>query len=188
MKRSEAIRAIVQILKDNPNVAIISSTGLISRDLLSINDSPQNFYMVGSMGLASSIGLGLALALPNKKVVVIEGDGSLLMNLGSLATIGHFNPPNLIHIVLDNESYDSSGGEPTVSSTAKLDKLAESSGYNLVGKIIKKEEIEKTIENALRIRGSVFLLIKIEKGGERNLPRILDLEGVKNRFMKFLSS
>jgi thiamine pyrophosphate-dependent acetolactate synthase large subunit-like protein len=186
MKRTDVIRTIVQVLKDNSNVAIISSTGLISRELFSINDSPQNFYMTGSMGLASSIGLGLAIALQNKKIVVIEGDGSLLMNLGSLASIGHFSPPNLVHIVLDNESYDSSAGEPTISNTARLDELAKITGYRIVRKVTKGVEIQKAIEEALREKGPTFLLIKIEKGGERNLPRILNLEEVKTRFMEFL--
>jgi len=114
MKRYEAIEIITESLKGDE--LVISANGLISRELFTIKDSPRNFYMLGSMGLASSIGFGLAFSLPNKKVVVIDGDGNILMNLGSLATIGHFAPSNLIHFVLDNEMHASTGGQPTMQT------------------------------------------------------------------------
>jgi thiamine pyrophosphate-dependent acetolactate synthase large subunit-like protein len=186
MNREEAIKEIIEIVKDEPNILVISSTGLISRQLFQLHDSPQNFYMTGSMGLASSIALGLASVIKNKKILILEGDGSLLMNLNSMASIGYYSPPNLIHIVLDNESYDSSGGEPTITEVINLDKVAEVIGYKFVKRVSSLLELRQTLSEAMSKDGPVFILIKIEKGGERNLPRILDLEEVKLKFMEFI--
>ena len=85
---------------------VISTTGMISREVFSHNDRQQNFYMIGSMGLASSFALGIAKSNPNKKIIILDGDGSFLMNLGSAACIGFYNAKNIIHIVLDNFSYE----------------------------------------------------------------------------------
>ncbi len=112
MKRHEAIKIICQYIGESD--LIVSSTGNLSRELFIIADSHQIFYMMGSMGLASSIGLGLAICYPDKRIIVIEGDGSIIMNMGSMATIGHYAPKNLVHIVLDNGVYDSTGDQPSV--------------------------------------------------------------------------
>lgn len=186
MKRKEAIKTIIQSF--NNKQAIISSTGLISRELFSMEDSPQNFYMVGSMGLASSIGLGVATNKPNLKVIIIDGDASLLMNLGSLTTIGHIKPRNFIHILLDNNAYDSCSGEPSVSKTAKLDKIAKVVGYNVVKKVENPKELKKAIKKSLaENQGPVFILAKIEPGGKRELLRPLKLDKLARRFKNFLS-
>jgi phosphonopyruvate decarboxylase len=142
--------------------------------------------MVGSMGLASSIALGLACVIKDKKILILEGDGSLLMNFNSIASIGYYSPKNIIHIVLDNESYDSSGGEPTITKSINLDKVAEVVGYKFVKRVSSLFEIRSTLGETMSKEGPVFILIKIEKGGERNLPRILNLEEVKSRFMEFI--
>lgn len=185
MKRKEAIKTIIQILKgDEP---IISSTGLISRELFNMRDSPQNFYMTGSMGLASSIGLGVAVNREDKKVVVIEGDASVLMDLGILPTIGYFKPKNLIHIILDNRAYDSCSGEPSISRTAKLDKIAKIVGYNIVKRVTNQTELKNVLRKSLNQCGPVFILTEIELGGRRDLPRPLELDKVSERFKKFLS-
>jgi len=110
MTRIEATRTICELAGD---AAIVASLGHPAYDLFAAQDRPRNFYAWGSMGLASSIGLGLALARPDLRVLVLEGDGSLLMNLGSLATIGLLRPPNLVVIVMDNEEYATTGGQPT---------------------------------------------------------------------------
>ena len=96
---------------------IISANGFISRDLFSISDTRPTFYMIGSMGLASSIGLGIALKDPGKKVFVFDGDGNILMNLGSLTTIGSLKPKNLVHVVFDNSVHESTGSQPTNTKT-----------------------------------------------------------------------
>jgi thiamine pyrophosphate-dependent acetolactate synthase large subunit-like protein len=185
MKRFEAIRILSQYL--NNNDLIISTTGNISRELFLARHSPQNFYMLGSMGLASSIGLGLALNLPKKRIIVLEGDGSILMNMGSIATIGHFSPKNLIHIILDNEVYESCGSPPSVSKTINLEKVAEAAKYRLVKKIIKENDLRKCIKR-FSFNGPLFILIKIEKGRSINkLPRVpYTPEEIKKYFIKFI--
>src|SRR5258707_10369844 len=110
MTRLEATRAICDAAGD---AAIIASLGHPAYDLFAAEDRLCNFYTWGSMGLASSIGLGLALARPDVRVIVLDGDGSLLMNLGSLATIGLLRPDNLLVVVMDNEEYATTGGQPT---------------------------------------------------------------------------
>ncbi len=182
MKRCEAIAAITQSLDGSE--LVVSSTGMISRELFTIRDAPQNFYMLGSMGLASSIGLGLALSLPEKQIIVIEGDGSLLMNMGSMATIGHFAPRNLVHIILDNEAHDSTGGQATVSSSVQWERLAHAAGYRLARRVVSEEELPKAIRESYQ-RGAAFLLVKVERGGIEGIGRVSHSpEEIKNRFRK----
>ena len=119
MTRLEATRIVAAFAGD---AAVVASLGHPAYDLFAAGDRPRNFYTWGSMGLASSIGLGLALAQPALRVIVLDGDGSLLMNLGSLATIGLLQPPNLTVIVMDNEEYGTTGGQAT--PTAKGADLA----------------------------------------------------------------
>src|SRR6266545_1336687 len=122
MTRLDATRVVVERARD---AAIVASLGHPAYDLFTAGDRPRNFYTWGSMGLASSIGLGLALARPDVRVFVLDGDGSLLMNLGSLATIGLLRPSNLIVIVMDNEEYATTGGQATPTAKgADLDAAA----------------------------------------------------------------
>src|SRR6476469_2979945 len=108
MTRVDATRQIVERAGDAP---IVASLGHPAYDLFAAGDRPQNFYTWGSMGMASSIGLGLALAKPDARVFVVDGDGALLMNLGSLATIGLLQPPNLVVVVMDNGAFATTGGQ-----------------------------------------------------------------------------
>ncbi|MCH7606805.1 MAG: hypothetical protein IH962_06585, partial [Chloroflexi bacterium] len=103
--RYKAIEAILQRVGSND--LVLSTTGMISREVFATDDRPGNFYMIGSMGLLSSFGLGLALQFPEKRVYVLEGDGSALMSLGVLPLIAAEGPNNLVHIILDNEAYES---------------------------------------------------------------------------------
>src|SRR5262245_37173307 len=122
MNRLEATGVVVELAGEAP---IVASLGHPAYDLFAAGDRPQNFYTWGSMGLASSIGLGLALAQPDLRVFVLDGDGSLLMNLGSLATIGLLQPANLVLVVMDNEEYATTGGQPTPTAHgADLDATA----------------------------------------------------------------
>ena len=107
MIRKDAIKIISKLVG---NDTIISANGFISRDLFEVDDKNSNFYMLGSMGLASSIGLGIALKNSKKKVYIFDGDGNILMNLGSLVTIGSLKPKNLVQIIFDNNSHESTGG------------------------------------------------------------------------------
>lgn len=186
MKRYEAIEVITKSL--NGDELVISANGMISRELFTIKESAQNFYMLGSMGLASSIGFGLAYNTPNRRVIVIDGDGNILMNLGSLSTIGHFVPDNLIHIVLDNSMHASTGGQPTVSDTVKLEEIAIVTGYKLVKKAESAEALEETLKQALKSNILSFILVKIEEG-KKEVPRVSqEPTHVKNRFMESIKN
>lgn len=182
MKRYEAIEAIIKALRGDE--LVISANGSISKEMFSIRDSSCNFYMLGSMGLASSIGFGLAFSLPNRKVVVIDGDGNILMNLGSLATIGHFSPSNLIHFVLDNGAYATTGGQPTVSNTVNLEEVANATGFRIAKRVTSNEDLNLSIKKVLSSNGPSFILVEIEKG-EREVPRVsYEPTHTKNRFME----
>ena len=187
MKRYEAIEVITKELKGDE--LVISANGKISRELFSIKDSSHNFYMLGSMGLASSIGFGLAYNLPNRKIVVIDGDGNILMNLGSLATIGHFAPGNLIHFVLDNEIHASTGGQPTVSNTLRLEEVASAAGFRAVRKVCSSEDLHVAVKEVLNsAEGPSFVLIKVEKG-EKEVPRVsYEPAYIKGRFKEAIGN
>lgn len=182
MKRQEAIEVIMTTI-DSRDV-VVSTTGLISREVFEKFDSERNIYVPGSMGLASSIGLGLAIVRLTKKVVVIDGDASLLMNLGSIVTIGNKQPTNLLHVVLDNGAYASCSEEQSMSGTARLDALASNVGYRYVRVVDDQEDLKRaTMESG---QGPGFILAKIELGGRRDFHRPLELAAIRNRFMLFL--
>jgi thiamine pyrophosphate-dependent acetolactate synthase large subunit-like protein len=183
MKRQEAIEIIMTTI--GPRDAVVSTTGLISREIFERFDSERNIYAPGSMGLVSSIGLGLAMTRPATLVVVIDGDASLLMNLGSIVTIGNKQPTNLLHIVLDNGAYASCNEERSMSNTAKLDVLAGEVGYQYVRTADSQDGLKRAIMEFER--GPGFILAKIELGGRRDFRRPLELAAIKNRFMLFLA-
>jgi len=159
--RKEAIEIIMEKISTEP---IVSANGFISRDLFNVHDKKTNFYMIGSMGLASSIGLGIALKKPKKKIYVFDGDGNILMNLGSLTTIGKLQPKNFVHIILDNSIHESTGGQPTASDTIKIEKIAKSCNYKQVIKVNSKNEILKKLMNIKHSDGPIMIIIKIKKG------------------------
>ena len=161
MIRKEAIEILMEKISTEP---IVSANGFISRDLFNVHDKKTNFYMIGSMGLASSIGLGIALKKPKKKIYVFDGDGNILMNLGSLTTIGKLQPKNFVHIILDNSIHESTGGQPTASDTIKIEKIAKSCNYKQVIKVNSKNEILKKLMNIKHSDGPIMIIIKIKKG------------------------
>ena len=120
MKRIDAIKRIINDVKDE---AVISSTGMISREVFAVKDRPKNFYMMGSMGCALGIGLGIAINSKHK-VIVISGDASVLMSLGTLALHKKLDPQNLEHYILDNSCHSSTGGQPTCSDIIDFSKIA----------------------------------------------------------------
>ncbi|MDA2912707.1 thiamine pyrophosphate-dependent enzyme [Acidobacteriia bacterium AH_259_A11_L15] len=120
MRRLEAIR---QLAAEWTDELIVATTGMISRELYVVRDRAENFYMCGSMGCALPIGLGLSLAHPERKVVVLDGDGAALMSLGSLALARHLRLPNLVHIILDNATYASTGDQPTCSAALNFEEV-----------------------------------------------------------------
>jgi len=180
MKRFDAIEKIVESIT---NELVVSNLGAPSRELFNIKDRDENFYMLGSMGLVSSIAFGIAISKPQRKVLCIDGDGSLLMNLGCLSTIANLNPENLILIIIDNGSYGSTGDQPTYTSKkTRLEMIAQGAGFQSVIKLDREEEIIPTLKNLKQ--GCHFLLIKVLPGNAqvKNVP--LYPEKIKNRFMK----
>ena len=164
---------------------IISANGFMSRDLYETNEKESNFYMIGSMGLASSIGLGVALKNKGKKIYVFDGDGNILMNLGSLVTIGSLKPKNFIHIIFDNKSHESTGGQPTNSKIIELEKIAKVAKFKTY-KISKKEQIKKIFSNIKKENGPICILVKIEKSNVRSIRVDITPPNIKTRFMKSL--
>ena len=176
--RREAIEDIMNYIDDE---LIVCNIGFPSRELYDIKDRDENFYMIGSMGLASSIGLGLALAKPEKKVVVIDGDGSLLMNMGSLVTIFSNSPKNLTWIVIDNEAYGSTGNQETYSKFIDIKQIAQSVGFE---SCYNADEVD--LKYAIKTDECTFICYKTEPGNS-DAP-IIDMDPItiKNRFMKIL--
>ena len=167
---------------------VVCNLGHPAQELFALRDRPRNFYLLGSMGLASSIGLGIALSR-KETVVVIDGDGSLLMNLGSLATIGANQPKNYVLCVIDNESYGSTGFQPTFTakSTNLLD-VARACGIRRAMMATHPDELSKALTNALRSdEGPCCILAKTGKGNLEGIQPIpLTAEELRDRFMESL--
>jgi phosphonopyruvate decarboxylase len=143
--------------------------------------------MVGSMGCVSSLGLGLALARPDKKIIAIDGDAAVLMRMGSLATNGFYRPANLLHVVLDNRSHDSTGGQDTVSGNVCFAAIASHSGYLAAIETHDLAEFSNAVEGWLKAGGLTFLSQPIAKGSKKDLgrPGIKPFE-VKERLMRYV--
>jgi phosphonopyruvate decarboxylase/sulfopyruvate decarboxylase subunit beta len=182
MIRKEAVEIITNSIGENP---IISANGFMSRDLFEVNDKESNFYMIGSMGLASSIGLGIALKNPKKQVFIFDGDGNILMNLGSLVTIGSLKPKNLVHVVFDNNSHESTGGQPTNSSQINLEKIAKVVNYKIFV-IQSKTKLLSVLKELKKLQGPIFLLVKISISNERSKRVSWDPKTIRDRVMKSL--
>ncbi|MEE1129906.1 MAG: sulfopyruvate decarboxylase subunit beta [Methanobrevibacter sp.] len=170
--------AITEIMKNIDDELVICNIGFPSRELYDIEDRKENFYMIGSMGLASSIGFGLAIARPDKDVVVIDGDGSLLMNMGSLVTIFANNPKNLTWIVIDNGAYGSTGNQDTYAQVVDLCEIAKSVGFK---NSFNFNDID--LKEIIGSGNASFIVYKTEAGNS-DAP-IIDLDpiSIKNRFM-----
>lgn len=180
MKREEALDAIIAATKVDD--AVLSSTGLMSRSLYERHDSPNQFYTTGSFGLVSSIGLGFASAKPDKNTIIIDGDASILTNFGTLVTIGHYKPKNLIHIVLDNNSYASCSEEKSCSDTANFPLIAALQGYSHVFITDTNYELQKAVERAKTLPGPNFIHAITKLGGRRDFKRPKDLAYIARRF------
>ncbi len=176
MERIEAIKKITETLEDE---LVICNIGFPSRELYAVKDSTTHFYMLGSMGMASSIGLGLALS-QKRKVVVFDGDGSILMNMGTLVTIFSQNPGNFILVVLDNQCYGSTGSQCTYTTDVDLHKIAKSVGFK--NTFVFDEIID--FKQVLDAKGPIFVHMKV-KAGNADVPVIdMEPEEIKERFMR----
>jgi phosphonopyruvate decarboxylase len=184
ISRADAIAVAVKELGDEP---VIHANGYICRESFAIDDRPQNFYMIGSMGMASAIGLGLALARPAHACVVFDGDGNLLMSLGTLAMVGSLGPRSFIHLVFDNEVYGSTGGQRSASREVRLDRLARSAGYRTAAAVTTADEIAAAVRVARAAAGPHFILVKVTQT-ETPAPRIQHgPEAIRDRFRRVMS-
>ena len=184
MIRKEAVSIVAKKIGKQ---YIISANGFISRDLFDTCDRNSNFYMIGSMGLSSSIGLGLALKNPKKRFFIFDGDGNILMNLGSLVTTAATKPKNLIHIVFDNSSHESTGGQPTISKKIHIDSLAKTLKYKTY-KATTKVELVKILDKIKKMKGPILILIKISKSKTTSKRIDINAVKIKQRFMKSLKN
>ncbi|MFQ3184572.1 MAG: sulfopyruvate decarboxylase subunit beta [Octadecabacter sp.] len=184
MIRSEILRDIAPILRDQ---LVVCNIGLPSQELHMIDDQPTNFYMLGTMGLSSSIGLGLALA-QDKIVISIDGDGSVLTNLGTLPTIANNVTDNYILMIIDNGSYGSTGDQPTYAGMkTKLEKVAEACGCENVV-VCQDVDTGKTLQAAIDSKKMTVIVVKCDSGNIK-LPVItMDPVVIRDRFMKAVAS
>lgn len=189
LKREEAIEVIVKYAGED---IIVSTTGKTSRELFEIRERNQqshayDFLTVGSMGHSSSIALGIALNKPEKTVWCVDGDGAVLMHMGSMAVIGSKKPGNLIHVVINNGSHESVGGMPTVSETVGLPAVAKACNYQSVFSVSSKDELESLLHSIEQHQKPVFIEIKSAIGSRSDLgrPTTTPVEN-KEALMKYL--
>src|SRR5437870_4101226 len=191
LTREEAIRIIVNELCDRD--IVVSTTGMTSRELFEYReqqkqDHSRDFLTVGSMGHSSQIAFGIALSQPDRQVFCLDGDGALIMHMGSLAVIGSKSPKNFKHVVLNNGSHDSVGGQPTVGFDIDIISIAKSSGYKEVYRAETKEDLVKQFSILQSTDGPALLEVRLNKEHRKDLarPTTTPLEN-KQSFMKFLS-
>ncbi len=183
--RTEAIESILAALDGDE--AVVATTGKTGRELFTIADRPNHLYVVGGMGTASGIGLGIAHAKSGQRVVVLDGDGAALMKMGVFSTIGRYQPRNLLHVVLDNEQHDSTGGQQTASSITRFADVAAAANYRRVCSVERREDLCAVLPELLNKPGPSLLHLKIRPGSPKELGRpTVKPHEVKERFMEFL--
>ena len=192
MVREEALSIVLENLDDN--AIVVSTTGKTSREIFEIRENndqshQQDFLTVGSMGHCSSIALGIALAKPHREVVCIDGDGAMLMHLGSLTSIASLKPKNFRHILMNNEVHESVGGQDTAAKNVKLSAIVEAVGSSKMFMAETITELKTNINNFMQGAGPSFLEIKIRPGSRANLgrPTIKPVDNKKD-FMTFLDN
>jgi phosphonopyruvate decarboxylase len=183
LTRQEALAAVVEQTPEEEAI-VVGTTGYTGRELFAIADRPNQLYMVGSMGCASSFGLGLSLALPGKRVVVADGDGAVLMRMGNLATAGAYGGDNFRHLVLDNGVHESTGGQATVSRAISFAGIARACGYRSAAEGLLLDDLQRFLRGD---RGPSLLQLKTRRGVPEGLPRPdVTPREVKQRLMRHL--
>ena len=185
MTRLDALSAIYPTLSD---AAVVTIMGAVAAELQSLGHRPNFFYLQHAMGLASSLGLGVALAQPERQVIVLDGDGSLLMNLGGLTTLARYRPPNLLHVVFDNESLLSVGGFPTATSTGSdLAAMAAAAGVPRTSTVHTVETFAAAVGEALAAQTLTTLVAKVQAVGPTGYVTGLALLENRFRFQRYLT-
>lgn len=184
MIRSEILKDIAPILRDQ---LVVCNIGIPSQELHAIDDQPTNFYMLGTMGLASSIGFGLALA-QDKLVISIDGDGSVLTNLGTLPTIGNNMPSNYILMIVDNGSYGSTGDQPTYTGMrTDLAAMAKAAGCE---NVVEVQDVDtgRVLQEVIDSGKGTVMVVKCDSGNAKMPVITMDPVVIKDRFMKAVAS
>lgn len=187
LTRARVLQRIIE-LAPQVNTVVIATTGYTGRELHALADRANQFYMVGSMGCASSLGLGLAMVRPDLRVVVVDGDGAALMRMGNFATLGAYGGGNLVHILLDNEAHESTGGQATVSGGVSFAGIAKACGYPIALEDDSLAVLDQVLSGTDRV-GPRFACIKIRSGVMQDLPRpTLSPAEVRARFMAHIGA
>ena len=192
LTREEAIQTVASALSDKD--CIVSTTGMISRELFEYRTAKgqsheRDFLTVGSMGHASQIALGIAIAQPDRKVWCFDGDGAMIMHMGSLAIIGDKAPKNYVHVVFNNGAHDSVGGQPTVGLKIDLQAIVKAVGYPHAFSVDNKADLSVILSEAKNLDGPVLLEIKVRKGNRKDLGRPTTTPAYnKDLFMGYLTN
>jgi len=185
-KRIEALKQIQDTAVSD--TLVLATTGVTGRELYELEDKANQLYMVGSMGCISSLGLGLALARPDKKVIAIDGDGAFLMRMGAITTNAYYSPDNLYHLLLDNGMHESTGGQETVSANVDFIKIVEGARYQRIDALSNLEDLQTSLKQWKQHAGLTFGYLKTSPGVKEDLarPKVKPFE-VKNRFINYIS-
>ncbi|TDC65376.1 phosphonopyruvate decarboxylase [Micromonospora sp. KC207] len=171
-RRREALAALLPHVEHD---IVYATTGFISRELSGLADRPLNFYVAGSMGHALALGLGTALHEPRRRVIVLDGDGAALMHLGTAATVGAYAPPNLLHVVLDNHSYESTGAQRTTSASMRWTDLGRGLGYRTVAECSDGDAVRGTLRAIAAQDGPHLVVVHIGADRATTPPRVTRL-------------
>lgn len=186
MHRMEAVRIVREAISNED--AVIATTGKIGRELFTLGDTDNQLYVVGSMGCAAGIGFGVQHVRPKQRVIVLDGDGAALMKMGTIATIGSYKPGRFLHIILDNETYESTGGQHSVSLGVDFCKVASACSYRQCYRADRESDLISAVKSARDLPGPSLIHVKVSSESASDLGRpILKPYQVRDRFMKFLA-
>ncbi len=173
MKRAAAVARVADAVDARGAECLtIVCNGMIGRELYTHADAPSRFYMIGSMGLASSIGLGLALVQPARTVVGFDGDGNVLMNLGTLGSVAAAAPANFYHVVFDNAAHGSTGDQRTISDRVPLDAVARAAGYRSVVRVGAEDALATALKTFFHAPAPAMLVVDVERGNQPGIGRV----------------
>lgn len=185
MKRFDCLKRLAEMIE--PETIVVANIGPISREWNAIRPSDANLLQV-NLGLCAAVGLGIAVSLPRRKILILDGDGNLLLNLASLADMANQNLRNTVHIVLDNEAYEGGGGlRSATAGKADLSAIARGAGVPQTCVVTALEEFESAARRSLSSASHQFIVAKVEKGSVPNLPTLtLDGKEAKYRFARYI--
>jgi len=170
MMRADAVAAVAAAL--DARALVVACNGMIGRELYTRSDAPTRFYMIGSMGLASSIGLGVALVQPSRTVVVFDGDGNVLMNVGGLASVAASRAENFHHIVFDNAAHGSTGNQRTISDRVPLEEVARAAGYRRTARVSDAQHLRAALGSWFDEPGPSMLLVVVDRQNVAGIGRV----------------